>query len=302
MSSIPDFAAKVALALKAMSLSRGRLAADLGVDKSLVGRWVSGAVSPSEHNLSNLTRLIGQRRPGFTMVDWDRDLPAFAAVLGVELSLSDDDAGGAAGGGHGLPLPILQTARQATKRRGRAYEGFWRTTRPSVIMPGEFFHDHGMIRLESDGLLQIRLGGAGLYFDGWILPAEGQLFGLVQDTVGQTPIFLVLNGVPLPKASTLDGLVMAASLNAARSPSAYPIIFERVGDLSGDREKDDAEAEALIARDPRGTPESVPEPVRRHLVRDVGPEAAKRGGDLFLMASMDSSWSRGATLGGQLTG
>ena len=33
------FSARLALALKALSLSRGRLAADLAVDKSVVSRW-----------------------------------------------------------------------------------------------------------------------------------------------------------------------------------------------------------------------------------------------------------------------
>mgnify|MGYP000007444798 CR=1 FL=1 len=41
---------------------RGRLAADLGVDKSVVGRWATGAVRPSDHNLSRLTALA--RRAG----------------------------------------------------------------------------------------------------------------------------------------------------------------------------------------------------------------------------------------------
>ena len=50
---------------------------------------------------------------------------------------------------------------------------------------------------------------------GLMLPAEGQLFVTVYDTVGYTPIYLILNGVPLPKASMLDGLVMGAALNAA---------------------------------------------------------------------------------------
>ena len=33
--------------------------------------------------------------------------------------------------------------------------------------------------------------------DGWLLPAEGQLFAILFDNVGQTPIFVIFNGVPL---------------------------------------------------------------------------------------------------------
>ena len=63
MQTAPHFHEKLDLILKALSMSRGRLAAELGVDKSLVGRWVSGVVHPSALNLENLTRLISGRCP-----------------------------------------------------------------------------------------------------------------------------------------------------------------------------------------------------------------------------------------------
>ena len=74
------------------------------------------------------------------------------------------------------------------------------------MMPGRFFHDRGMIRKAASGLLEFKVGGAGLLFEGWLLPAEGQLFAIMFDTVGQTPIFVIFNGVPLSKASLLDGI------------------------------------------------------------------------------------------------
>eukprot|EP01035_Chromulina_nebulosa_P002274 gene2273-biopygen1935 len=49
-----EFAERLRLVLKALSISGGRLAADACVDKSLVSRWCSGAVTPSEHNLARL--------------------------------------------------------------------------------------------------------------------------------------------------------------------------------------------------------------------------------------------------------
>ena len=69
MSSATPFSTKLDLVLKALSMSRGRLAADLGVDKSLVGRWASGAVTPSAHNLENLTRLVASRRSASLVLD-----------------------------------------------------------------------------------------------------------------------------------------------------------------------------------------------------------------------------------------
>ncbi|HEX8448913.1 MAG TPA: helix-turn-helix transcriptional regulator, partial [Allosphingosinicella sp.] len=84
MAGTADFAARLELVLKALSISGGRLAADAGVDKSLVSRWRSGSVTPSSHNLARLTHVIAARRPGFTMLDWELDIPALAARFGVE--------------------------------------------------------------------------------------------------------------------------------------------------------------------------------------------------------------------------
>ncbi|MGL4541733.1 MAG: helix-turn-helix domain-containing protein, partial [Polymorphobacter sp.] len=77
------FSGRLELILKALSLTRGRLAAELAVDKSLVGRWASGAVRPSAHNLQRLTQLIATRQPGFNLLDWDRDIDALAEKFGV---------------------------------------------------------------------------------------------------------------------------------------------------------------------------------------------------------------------------
>ena len=82
MPNTSDLASKLDLLLKALSISRGRLAQEAGVDKSLVGRWVAGSVSPSPHNLEKVTAALARRSPGFTMLDWDRPFDAFAAHFG----------------------------------------------------------------------------------------------------------------------------------------------------------------------------------------------------------------------------
>ena len=303
MTSPDAFPAKLDLVLKALSMSRGRLAADLGVDKSLVGRWASGAVTPSSHSLENLTRLVSSKRPGFTMLDWDRDLSGVAKVFGLELTAgppAQARTNGAATGG--LPLPGLDIARMVTERRAATYEGFWRSTRPSIAMPGKLFHDYGMIRRTADGLLQFQMGGSGLLFDGWMLPVEGQLFAILFDTVGQTPVFLIFNGVALHKATQLDGLILAAALNAARTPSAYPVVMERLGDLSGDREADDAHMQELLQLDTKAD-EDTGETLRNHLIRNIGPDAVASGtGELFLLSTWANSMSRGLSIGGHLEG
>jgi TolB-like protein/Tfp pilus assembly protein PilF len=76
-----DFSQKLGVVLKAINLSRGRLAQTVGVDKSVVSRWASGVQVPSDHNLSLLTEAVARHRPGFDRRDWELCPEALAARL-----------------------------------------------------------------------------------------------------------------------------------------------------------------------------------------------------------------------------
>ena len=80
-----DFAQKLGVVLKAINLSRGRLAQTVGVDKSVVSRWASGVQVPSDHNLSLLTEAVARHRPGFERRDWDLDAEGFANRLDASM-------------------------------------------------------------------------------------------------------------------------------------------------------------------------------------------------------------------------
>jgi len=49
---------KLGLARKALTVSRGRLAAEARVDKALVSRWLRGVSAPRGHNLEAVTALM----------------------------------------------------------------------------------------------------------------------------------------------------------------------------------------------------------------------------------------------------
>lgn len=298
MSSRSPFAARMHLVFSAVGMSRAKLASVLGVDKSLVGRWAAGAVHPSDHNLSRITAVIAERFPGFTMLDWERDLADFAKRLNLDPAVVTIEQPLPAV--QGLPLEFIDLVRRNTEQRGAAYEGFWRTSRPSLLMPHLIFQDHGMIRLNANGLLEVRMGGAGLSFHGWMMLAEGNLFVIIHNSNGQTPLFLIFRGVPLPRAEVMEGILLMAALNASRTPAAVPILLERIGDLSGTREEDDATCDDLITRQPTVSIDDIPDANRAYLLRDVGPSAAASGGDLFLQAG--ETLTRGSTSTGQLTG
>jgi hypothetical protein len=272
------------MAMRAASISRVSLAHDLGVDKSLIGRWLSGAVHPTEHNLERLTALMAARTPGLRLADWFGSTTALAALLGVT---APDEAGSPAHPAGAQLLPFLDLARAETARRGTAYEGFWRTARPSLLVPDTIFHDYGMVRCNDQGLLEVSMHGSGLDFAGWLFLLGGNLFVTLHDATGGTPMSLVFRGISLPKAMVLDGLLMMAALDGSRTLAAMPLVLERVGDLTGDSEADLERAARLAAKAPPPLDPVPEDQLRERLFRDAG------GGHLIVGPA--DSLSRGTT-------
>jgi TolB-like protein len=83
-SEIPNaFCERLILAMKALNFSRAQLAASVGVDKSLVSRWLSGRVRPSSHNLARISNELSRLKPGFNMTVWDRPREDFESFFGL---------------------------------------------------------------------------------------------------------------------------------------------------------------------------------------------------------------------------
>lgn len=74
-----DFRQKLALIVDLAGVSRSGLAREIGIDKSVVSRWVSGATRPSAASLDQLTAKLADRVAGLLRSDWDRPLAAFEA-------------------------------------------------------------------------------------------------------------------------------------------------------------------------------------------------------------------------------
>lgn len=286
------FAIKLSFVLKAFSISRGRLAADMGIDKSVVGRWVTGAVAPSAHNLTLLTEQVARRAPQFTVLSWERDLAGLAELIGADARSLQ--AGSAISG---LPLAILDQIRTTTALRGAAYQGFFRSTRPFVLQPGGFLHDYGMIRLDENGLLSLRMGTGGTVVEGWMLPIHNQLFCIAADVTSGALLFGIFNGVATARANVFDGLTLGSALDSGRTPTASAMMFERVGELSEDTAADDARFDALAAGNPVAPKGSISDALRDHLTADFGPAQAALGGSLLLQAPLSRTLARGAAFG-----
>lgn len=280
---------RLLLALKALSLSRGRLAAELAVDKSVVSRWLNGHQAPSGQNLANLTALVAKHRPGFTLLDWEADLDALQAKLGV--GAADTGPFGPLGGW--LPASVLQETAAMTALRGDAYEGFWRTTRPAIGMPGRFVHDRLLIRKGANGFLTFRLGVEDMRFEGWTFLTQTQLFSIAADPRTGMFVFTIFNAVLRHRAELMDGLAMTCQRVGGGTPVASAVVMERTGVLGDDPTADDVTYENLVRENPLAPEGSIPKDLQDRLLPDVGPAAMAAGGAALLTMAFAQSISRG---------
>lgn len=278
---------KLDLILKVLSLSRGGLASAIGVDKSVAGRWVSGKVRPSAHNLARISQLIAEEVPQFSMLDWDRDYDDFAVFVGAVR------APAAAASKTIWPLLPPKMAAEATHAaidRTAAYEGLWRTTRPSSDVPGEFLHDISIARRNKDGFLTFSSGVEGFYYEGSAVMVSQQLYYFAADDAFGAISMGILNGVPRGRAEVLDGVILTTLRDAGASPASSGIHMQRIGDLSDDPAADDARFRELVENQKMlAAPGSVPAEVVNLLH-----EAANAPGMLRML--FNRSLSRGPVI------
>lgn len=287
------FAERLALVLKALAISGGRLAAEVGVDKSLVSRWCSGSVTPSAHNLARVTQVIASRQPGFTMLDWELDLSSLAARFGVAAPVRAAPQV-PSGFAEWLALPKFREAMLASGQASAALAGFWRTTRPVPEFPGKFVHDHVIMQATPDGPLSFRIGLFSSRLIGWSIAVGDQMYCCATNQLMGNSIFAIFNRVQRPKVDVLDGVTLACMADAGGVPVAAACLLERIGDLSGEDDADNARYEELLAEHPIAPDGSIPEEIRRHLFRDTGPAALAAGGDALLMMRSMTSLARGS--------
>lgn len=303
-----NFADRLNLALKALSIGRGRLAADIGVDKSMISRWLGGTARPSAHNIERLTRLIAGHAPGFSLLDWEGDLASFSRRLGVAgpdadaappppplsppLSpLASPAAGTRLCHPGNLPFGSLDAAAAETQRRAAAYAGRWRITRlrsSGILQP---VVEYALIRPDGDGLmLEVLFETHRLR--GWLLVSNGTLYSFVSDSGDDSFAYYCLNGVVGPRANVIDGIHCSVGGHRTTTPFAQAIVMERIGDLEGEA-ADAAWADAAMARWSEVPADSLVPEVFAAITRDFGRTPAAAGGEAILRVPIERSLASG---------
>ncbi len=272
-----DLAGRLKLALKVVNLSPGGLGLAVGVDKSVVSRWLSGKVMPNGHNMSRIAAEITRHRPGFSALMFEASSADFLAALG----LAPTDA---MPQGDGLLLPhgALDTARRETARRGAEYFGHYAMYYWSFSFPGRIARMALMLR-PSERLIEARYGANDFEFRGWALLMMNRLYIQFVEKRYEAMAFLVTNSGQQPQTQRMTGMLMGPS-DRLMSPTASAVLMLREGDVTGDDARDEIEFRRRQDFDPMAAGDAAPPEVRAALLSQVEAVSVAEGRIALLQA------------------
>ena len=242
-SKSAHFPENLAWVMTRLNLSRVELAHRIGVDKSVVRRWVLGQTQPSDLNLSMLTSMAAERIEGFTRDCWHEvpgSLPSRLEIPAANGNVPDP---------LGTIFPHFGAKAHTSLQSGLdRYSGVWAMLCVVAAPDGghALFASGGMITAKASQLwLRSSDGGAGMRTgDGPIFVSEDKVWMLLDEWSGRNDLCaILLNGSAAQQAVIMDGLYMVRSFMSG-SPVAGRIRFFRLADIPDDP----AEADALYRR------------------------------------------------------
>ncbi len=225
-----NFADRLRRALAQATLGRAAVCKEVGVDKSVVTRWLSGAARPAEHNLIALTQAIARRLPGFCLADWTRPEAEFNLALRMTLA----PVPGPASAPGLLANAVQWAAAQGMDKALAQYGGLWlmmydsvRVARPFAVV-GEIRPGAGVLDTEFRDDANWHGRGPGFALNGklWVVAEEVAR----QDSFG----LAVYWGSSTRKAEIIDGMAMVREFSPSASPGVTHIIGFRLADLLPD--------------------------------------------------------------------
>lgn len=237
------FPENLAWVMTRLNLSRVELAHRVGVDKSVVRRWVLGQTQPSDLNLSMLTSMVAERIDGFSRDCW------FEAPGALSARLDMPAANGQAHSPIEAVFPHFGAKAHGGLQSGLdRYSGLWAMLCVVAAPDGghALFASGGMITAKGDQLwLRSSDGSAGMRTgDGPIFVSEDKLWMLLDEWSGRNDLCaILLNGSAAQQAVIMDGLYMVRSFMSG-SPVAGRVRFFRLADVPADPDA----AEALYRR------------------------------------------------------
>lgn len=222
-TDIEGFSDKLKLAMGRTNLSRAQLAQTLGMDKSVIARWLSGALRPGDHSLAQLSAILGRGIAGFSRADWDRAPADFADRLGLAPSAQP-----AATAAPGFRITGLKAPRQAVLEE--PYLGFWVGFMQSVRNRGTIALNSLYFWAEEDGM-RCRFTEGRFWGEGPAFAGVGRMQCFWEQAPANDRICAMLfNGVFAYDQIMMEGLSLSAAGDATGTPGCVPMLFFRVGD------------------------------------------------------------------------
>ncbi len=285
---IVDFAGKLRLAMARANLSRAQFAQAAGVDKSVVARWLNGALAPSDHSLTMLTAALARTIEGFGRADWDLPSASLASRLGIAAAAAP---AAEAAPGPAFPFPRIVAATAASLAHAEAvYCGLWVLVFPSPTDRGRIFpvamrirREPGAPHLEIEYLNRVMVDNHGPAF-----VYQNRLCGMFESRMRTNVGLFQFHGTALDQALVLDG--MLASQSVSGRPFAVRALAFRLGGPA-----DDAALDATIRRCGEIYTPDLESRLPAALV-DVFRRTAEPGeGSNWLVLDRDMAWTMGAT-------
>jgi transcriptional regulator with XRE-family HTH domain len=221
----PDFSARLRQVLAELNVSRQTLARELGVDRSVIGRWLSGVNQPTNHNLTRLTDVVRRHRPNVTMDFWQRPLVVSNGEMRPVKNEPPTEA---------LRISGLHAARRPEIDAN--YLGLWAGLYQST-------QNRGSVVLSAMHIWDSEVGLRGTFTEGRVSAtgaaiAMGPRLHAILEIVPMHDrlCLFVFNGVGSPHAALMDGIYMLSAGDSTICVAASPIVLFRVGD-SGDFER-----------------------------------------------------------------
>lgn len=232
------FAEKLALALERAQMSRAAVAREVGIDKSVVARWVAGQVHPTEHSLIALTEVLARRLPGFSLGHWRLPEAAFSARIGEPSTTPQQ----------GLLANATAWAAPELERAFASYGGLWLFLYDSVRVHRLF----GMICeiRPGDGVLEAEVrDDENWHGRGPAFALHGKLWMTLEEIQHRDSFgFGCFWGTTRGRAEILDGLAMVREFAPSAAPGATHIVAFRLADPLLDPEAAAGRYQAAVAR------------------------------------------------------
>ena len=270
--AIEDFTAKLRLVCKHLNWSRARLAQQIGMDKSLAGRWLAGTSRPTGNSLMRLNDALARALPGFTGAIWDMAAADLARRFGLPSTGTASAEVAPSLATAGVLANLKAFSRQTTDidLLSGIYAGFYRVWFASFANDGAI--RHGAARLWRDGdALRAEVAHHVGVFAGGCIVAGDRLYLILEIPTFDGLSFTSLGGPRSRHPRWLTGIT-TYHLNrvAAGGFAATPTVLEFIQPTGDDREADERlwrKLQGEIAEKDKGRAAIAPEIAR--LLRPV---------------------------------